>query len=114
MESEEYKASNVLEKVELPAAAMDRLRAIGEKAFRLLLCRDYARLDVRMTPDGEFFVLEVNPNPYLNSPALVSGMEALGRTHEHLVVDLALGAVARGGKDIPKGIITVPVGVSVI
>ena len=44
----------------------------------------------------------------------MSGMEALGRTHEHLVVDLALGALARGGKHVPAGVIRVPVGVSVI
>ena len=114
VDSDEYKATPLLEKVELSADAMAALRELGAKAFRLLQCRDYARLDVRMTPGGEFFVLEVNPNPYLNSQALVSGMEALGRTHEHLVVDLALGALARGGKHVPAGVIRVPVGVSVI
>jgi D-alanine-D-alanine ligase len=114
VDSDEYKATPLLEKVELSASAMATLRELGAKAFRLLQCRDYARLDVRMTPDGEFFVLEVNPNPYLNSQALVSGMEALGRTHEHLVVDLALGALARGGRHVPEGAIRVPVGVSVI
>ncbi|HUR52806.1 MAG TPA: hypothetical protein VMZ71_01660 [Gemmataceae bacterium] len=114
VDSDEYKATPLVEKVELPAETFDRLTELGTKAFRLLLCRDYARLDVRMTPEGEFFVLEVNPNPYLNSQALVSGMEALGRTHEHLVVDLALGALARGGVHVPEGVIRVPVGVSVI
>ena len=91
---------------------MDRLRVIGERAFRLLLCRDYARLDVRMTRDGDFAVLEVNPNPYLNSLALIHGLEALGRTHEQLIVDMALAAAARGGVEVPVEAITVPVGVS--
>ena len=114
VDSDEYKATPLLDKVELPADALARLRVLGTKAFRLLQCRDYARLDVRMTAAGDFFVLEVNPNPYLNSQALVSGMEALGKTHEHLVVDLALGALARGGKHVPDGVIRVPVGVSAV
>ena len=64
-----------------------------------------------MAPDGSFHVLEVNPNPYLNSIALVNGMAALGRSLEWLVVDLALAAVARGGREVPAGAVRVPVGV---
>ena len=67
-----------------------------------------------MTPAGEFHVLEVNPNPYLNSPALVTGLTALGRTHEQLIVDLALAAIARGGTAVPSGTVRVPVGVSAV
>jgi D-alanine-D-alanine ligase len=110
--SDEFRAAPLRTAVELPAEAMRRLRDIGERAFRLLLCRDYARLDVRMTPAGEFTVLEVNPNPYLNSLALIRGLEAVGRTHEQLIVDMALAAAARGGVEVPAAAVTVPVGVS--
>jgi D-alanine-D-alanine ligase len=110
--SDEYKAAPVKFPVELPADAMERLRQIGEAAFRLLQCRDLARLDVRMTADGRFYVLEVNPNPYLNSSALISGLEAVGRTHERLIVDMALAAAARGGVAIRADAVTIPVGVS--
>jgi D-alanine-D-alanine ligase len=64
-----------------------------------------------MDTDGRFFVLEMNPNPYLNSLALVNGLIAVGRTHEWLLVEMALGAIARGGKDVAPGAVTVPVGV---
>jgi D-alanine-D-alanine ligase len=114
VDSEEYRSAPLQEGVTIDPELMGRLREIGAKAFRLLLCRDYARLDVRMTDVGDFSVLEVNPNPYLNSQALVSGMEAIGKSHEHLVVELALGAIARGGKHVPGGAVRVPVGVSVI
>jgi hypothetical protein len=36
---------------------------------------------------------------------------AVGRTHEHMLVHLALAALARGGKRPAEGEIEVPVGV---
>lgn len=114
VDSDEYKATPLHSPVTLPAEAAARLKVLGERAFRLLGCRDYARLDVRMTEAGEFAVLEVNPNPYLNSLALVNGLAAVGRSHEAFIVDLALAAIARGGKAVPDGAVTVPVGVSAV
>lgn len=108
VDSDEYQNSPLLSPVYLPDDQFDRLRDLGVRAFRLLGCRDYARLDVRMTEAGDFSVLEVNPNPYLDSLALVNGLNAIGLSHEGLVVDLALAAIARGGKTIRPGVITVP------
>ena len=34
-------------------------------AFHALRLRDYARIDLRVTEDGEVYVIEVNPNCYL-------------------------------------------------
>jgi D-alanine-D-alanine ligase len=100
-QSEEYKSAPLLSPVELPPEPTARLAAIASRVYRLLGCRDYARVDVRMTPEGAFYVLEMNPNPYLDSLALVNGLEAIGRTHEQWVVSLALAAAARGGKEVP-------------
>ncbi|MBY0513478.1 MAG: hypothetical protein K2P78_06160 [Gemmataceae bacterium] len=114
VDSDEYKATPLKSPVEIPDGPAARLEELAVTAFRLLQCRDYARLDVRMTADGTFHILEVNPNPYLNSSALITGMETIGRSHEHLIVDLVKAAAARGGKPIPDDAVTVPVGVSVI
>jgi D-alanine-D-alanine ligase len=110
-ESDEYKESPLVAPVGLPPDLTARLTDLAASAFRLLGCRDYARLDVRMDSDGDFRILEVNPNPYLNSLALVKGLEAVGRTHEQFLVELTLNAIARGGGHVPPGLITVPVGV---
>lgn len=110
-QSEEYASSPVRAPVEIPADDFARLAVIAQRAFRSLQCRDYARIDVRMDTDGKFYVLEMNPNPYLNSLALVNGLIAIGRTHEWLLVEMALTAIARGGKDVPPGAVKVPVGV---
>jgi D-alanine-D-alanine ligase len=111
VDSEEYKASPLVTPVELPPERTHQLRELARRAFRLLHCRDFARLDVRMTEDGEFHILEVNPNPYLNSLALVKGLEAIGRTHERFLVEMTLNAMSRGGTIVPEGVITVPVNV---
>lgn len=109
---EEYKAAPLKSGVVLSDDQAAKLHDLSVRTFRLLQCQDYARLDVRTAADGTFYILEVNPNPYLNSPTLIEGLEIIGRTHERFVVDLALAAIARGGKTVPEGVIRVPVGVS--
>jgi D-alanine-D-alanine ligase len=109
--SDEYKAAPVRAPVAIPADDFARVAGIAQRAFRTLQCRDYARIDVRMDAGGNFYVLEMNPNPYLNSLALVNGLTAVGRSHEWLLVEMALAAIARGGKDVPPGAVRVPVGV---
>ncbi len=108
---EEYATAPLVAPVTIPPDDFARLEVIAQRSFRALQCRDYARIDVRMDADGKFYVLEVNPNPYLNSLALVNGLLAIGRTQEQLLVNLTLAAIARGGKAVPPGAVTVPVGV---
>jgi len=47
----------------------ERLAQVAIEAFQALRLRDYARVDMRVKPDGEVFVLEVNPNCYLEQGA---------------------------------------------
>jgi len=94
--SAEYADCPVVAPVELPAEAAALLCDLASRAFRLFGCRDFARIDVRMTASGEFRVLEMNPNPYLISLTLVRGLEAVGRLHEQMVIAMVRAAIARG------------------
>lgn len=109
--SDEYRTSPLKAPVFLLDAEFSRIRSIAERSYKLLHCRDYARIDVRMDAEGNIFVLEMNPNPYLNSLALVNGVMHLGGTHEKLITELALAAVARNPNRVSTAGITVPVGV---
>ena len=46
--------------------ARQQIEAITRTAFRALYLRDYARLDVRLTPEGEIWVIEANANPFIS------------------------------------------------
>ena len=50
---------------ELPAAIQENLRRLARNVYRWLKIRGFGRLDVRLSPDGDLFVIEANPNPSL-------------------------------------------------
>jgi D-alanine-D-alanine ligase len=92
-----------------PAEVAPRLRAKVEKlaadAFRLLGCRDYARVDFRVSTTGKPYILEVNPNPDFSPLAgLAGGLISAGMTHAGFAVDLVRRALARGKK--PAGAVS--------
>jgi D-alanine-D-alanine ligase len=86
-----------------PAEVRPRLRAkietLSTQAFRLLGCRDYARVDFRVGPTGRPYILEVNPNPDFSPLAgLSGGLESAGLTHARFAAELVQLALARGAK----------------
>jgi D-alanine-D-alanine ligase len=77
----------------------ERLETLAVQAFRLLGCRDYARVDFRVRPNGKPYILEVNPNPDFSPTAgLAGGLESAGLTHTQFTCELVQRALTRGSK----------------
>lgn len=64
-----YRATPPLCPAEIPDSLRDTLQQKAVAAFKALECRDYARVDFRMSPDGTVYILEVNPNPDISRAA---------------------------------------------
>lgn len=84
---------------ELPAELRARLERSALLAFRALKLHDYARVDFRISDKtGEVYLLEVNPNPYLEKDSeLGMAAEERGMTYPQLIGRIIESAAARYG-----------------
>lgn len=85
----------------LDPRTLDRLRDCAVKAYRLLGCRDVARVDFRLNANGQPCFMECNALPGLNRAN--SDIVMLSRKvipYETLVQDILRDAAARTGVDL--------------
>lgn len=84
---------------ELPPEVCKRVEQAALKAFRLLDCRDVARIDFRVDADGEPWFIEANPLPGLSptSGDLVLTARAMGWTWDGLISRIIREAEFRQG-----------------
>jgi D-alanine-D-alanine ligase len=72
------------------------IREVAVGAYKAVRCRDYARIDMRVDPDGQPFILEINPNPDLvDGAAYAMCARAGGRTYADTLAAIADLGVAR-------------------
>lgn len=64
---EEFAGTESVFPEDLDDELRDRMGKVAIAAFQALRLRDYARVDLRVTPGGEIYVIEVNPNCYLEA-----------------------------------------------
>ena len=83
----------------LDEALVERMQKVALEAFHACRLRDYARIDLRVTEAGEVFVIEVNPNCYLERESEFSRAAAKdGLDHPTVIeriVELAQARYAR-------------------
>lgn len=92
-DSPEYHGTKGVCPADLDGETMIRVEELALKAFRVMGCRDYARVDFRLGKDGPM-VLEVNPNPGINSDSgFARSAMAQGLSHADMcrtIMDVAV------------------------
>jgi D-alanine-D-alanine ligase len=83
----------------VPEDVVQRMQAIAIECFQALRLRDYARIDLRVTESGDVYVIEVNPNCYLERESeFARAAERAGHSYDALIgriVHLASARYAR-------------------
>ena len=59
------KVGLVTKPADLPPELQRKVERLSKRIYRLLSLSGYARMDYRLSNDGEFYLLEANPNPQI-------------------------------------------------
>jgi D-alanine-D-alanine ligase len=93
--SAEYKGTKAV-LADIPDEVRARLEKVAVDAYRALRVRDYGRIDLRLTPTGEVYVIEVNASCYLEQTGeFAVSAEAGGVDYPTLINRIAELAVER-------------------
>ena len=83
----------------LDGELVSRMQQVARDCFQALRLRDYARIDMRVTDAGEIYVIEVNPNCYLERDSeFARAARKGGLEYEALIgriLELAMGRYSR-------------------
>jgi D-alanine-D-alanine ligase len=82
---------------ELPPELLQRITEVARKAWEHMSeCEGYGRVDMRLSEEGQPYVLEVNPTPDLSSNAGLARMgRAFGWSYDDLVMQIVDEALMR-------------------
>ena len=95
-DTEHYRVTKSAPAEDLDEDTTQRLSDTALAAYQALKLRDYGRIDMRLTPKGEVYVIEANPNPWLASGAeFHMAARKAGRTYAQLISEIVDLAKAR-------------------
>ena len=94
--TEAYKLTKSGIAEDLDDKTRQRLSDTALAAYRALKLRDYGRIDMRLAPNGDVYVIEANPNPWLSSKQeFAMAAKASGRSYTDLIGEIVELAMAR-------------------
>ena len=93
---EEYAGTESVFPTDLDPALEERIREIAVETFHALRLRDYGRIDLRVTPSGEIYVIEANPNCYLERESeFARAARKSGLEYDAMIAQIVALAMAR-------------------
>jgi len=94
--TEAYKLTKSAPAKDLDDDLVEKIQNIALTTWRALKFRDYGRVDCRVTAEGKVYVLEANPNPWLDPTAeFFMAAKESGRSYAEMIREIVDGAVAR-------------------
>jgi D-alanine-D-alanine ligase len=96
-DSVEYHGTRPVRCEGLTPALRNRIADTALRAFEAMELRDYARMDIRLTPDGTPYIIDVNPNCDLSDLAggFSKAAKAGGLSYRDVILRLVSLAMAR-------------------
>ncbi len=95
----EFEGTKSVFPTDLSDELTQRIQRVAIDAFQALRLRDYGRIDLRVTADEEIFVIEANPNCYLEKNSeFARAAEKAGLSYPALIariLELATGRYSR-------------------
>jgi D-alanine-D-alanine ligase len=96
---DEFRGTRSILARDLDPELVSRMQNLAIETFQALRLRDYARIDIRVSDKNEIFVIEVNPNCYLEASAeFAMAAAAADMSHAaliHSIIDLAVARYHR-------------------
>jgi D-alanine-D-alanine ligase len=94
--SKAYKLTKSKIAEDLDEPTIQKLSDTALAAYQAVKLRDYGRIDMRLTPGGDVYVIEANPNPWLSSKhEFAMAAKKSGRPYTQLIGEIVNLAIQR-------------------
>ena len=88
----------------LPAKVEEEVKQVSLEAYRIMDCRDYARVDIRLSAEGIPYVLEINANPDISPDAgMTRSAKTAGYTYPEFIARIVEISWTRDGFPPSRG-----------
>ena len=103
-DSDIYKNTSYKVMTDMPKYLDLRIKKTAADVYNILECRDYGRVDIRLSRDNIPYVLEVNPNPGISADCSIpSAASSIGLSYKEMIYKIFCNALNRYNlKEIPE------------
>jgi len=93
-----YKSAVPVCPAELPDSVKKHVMSVCRRVFKIMDCRDYARIDIRLDKNKIPYIIDVNPNPCLGlDGGFVRSAKRAGMSYEQIIGEILRQCFKRYG-----------------